>query len=429
MKTRTHLALIAILVISSFLTGFTYRDLGSGSGIQGLLANVEMVPSRLTSILNTAVGTKNIQLPPVETYSSVASYLDAHYYGEKPKPKQLTYAAIRGMLASLGDRYTRFLDDKEHKEMQDENRGDFEGIGAVLGSKEGRILIEKPLKKSPALRAGLQAGDIILKVNDELIQGLDITDVRNKIRGDRGTKVKLTIARDSKPEPFDVEIERAIIPFEIVESRMEDNVGKIGYIALHLFNEKCDQQLYKAMNELDNEGAQALILDLRGNPGGLLDSAISIGSRFVDQGNIVIVQQKGGRRNALPVDRSKHNHAMRPLVVLIDHGTASASEIVAGAIQDHKAGTIIGSDSYGKGLIQTIINLREGEAVVITTARYLTPAGHDVTKQKIHPDIVIVPSEDDIKNDNDVQLKRAIQYLKENLGTQANSEIKRNEKS
>ena len=429
MKTRTHLALITILVISSFLTGFTYRDLGSGSGIQGLLANVELVPSRLTSILNTAVSTKNIQLPPVETYSSVASYLDAHYYGEKPKPKQLTYAAIKGMLASLGDRYTRFLDPDEHKEMQDENRGDFEGIGAVLGSKGGRILIEKPLKESPALRAGLQAGDIILKVNDELIQGLDIQDVVKRIRGPRNTKVKLTIARDSKPEPFDVEIERAIIPFEIVESRMEDNVGKIGYIALHQFNEQCDQQLYKAMNELDSEGAQALILDLRGNPGGLLDSAISIGSRFVDQGNIVIVQQKGGRRNALPVDRSKHNHAMRPLVVLIDHGTASASEIVAGAIQDHKAGTIIGSDSYGKGLIQTIINLRGGEAVVITTARYLTPAGHDVTKQKIHPDIVIVPSEDDIKNDNDVQLKRAIQYLKENLGTQANSEIKRNEKS
>lgn len=183
------------------------------------------------------------------------------------------------------------------------------------------------------------------------------------------------------------------------------------------------------MNELDSEGAQALILDLRGNPGGLLDSAISIGSRFIGNGNVVIVQQKGGRRNALPVDRSKHNHAMRPLVVLVDHGTASASEIVAGAIQDHKAGTIIGSDSFGKGLIQTIINLQEGEAVVITTARYLTPAGHDVAKHKIHPDIVIEPSDDDIKNDNDVQLKRAVQYLKGNLGTQANSETKGNEKS
>ena len=429
MKPRSRLVLICILVVSSFLMGFTYRDLGNGSGLQGLLANVESVPSRLTSIVTTALTAKDAQLPPVETYWSVASYLDAHYYGEKPQPKQLTYAAIRGMLASLGDRYTRFLDPEEHKEMQDENRGDFEGIGAVLGSKDGRILIEKPLKKSPALRAGLQAGDIILKVDDELIQGLDIQDVVKKIRGERGTKVKLTIARDSKPEPFDVDIERAVIPIEIVESRMEDDVSKIGYIALRQFNEKCDQQLYEAMNKLDSEGAQALILDLRDNPGGLLDSAISIGSRFVGNGNIVIVQQKGGRRNALPVDQSKHNHAMRPLVVLVDHKTASASEIVAGAIQDHKAGTIMGSDSFGKGLIQTIINLQDGEAVVITTARYLTPAGHDVAKQKIHPDVVIEPSADDIKNDNDVQLKRAVQYLKESIGTQAKSEIKDHGKS
>ena len=429
MKPRPHLILIGILIIASFLTGFTYRDVGPMGGVRGLMANVELVPSKLTAVVNTAITAKDAELPPVETYWNVASYLDAHYYGEKPKPRQLTYAAIRGMLASLGDRYTRFLDPEEHKEMQEENRGDFEGIGAQLGSKEGRIFIEKPLKNGPALREGLQAGDTILKVNDELIQGLDIQDVVKKIRGPQGSKVKLTIARDKKPEPFDVEIERAVIPFEIVESRMEDNVDKIGYIALRGFNEKCDQQLYEAMNELDGQGARALILDLRQNPGGLLDSAISIGSRFIDNGNIVIVQQKGGRRNALPVDRSKHNHAMRPLVVLVDHMTASASEIVAGAVQDHKAGTIIGSDSFGKGLIQTIITLQNGEAVVITTAKYLTPAGHEVQEKKIHPDIVIEPTDDDIRNDNDVQLKKAVQFLKESLGNQAKSEIKDHEKT
>lgn len=430
MKPRSHLILIGILVIASFLMGFTYRDVETGSGgIHGLVASIELVPSRLTSILTAAVNPADAELPPVETYWNVASYLDAHYYGEKPKPKQLTYAAIRGMLASLGDRYTRFLDPEEHKEMQDENRGDFEGIGAELDTKDGRVYIKKFTKKSPALRSGLHAGDVILKVDDELIQGLDIQDVVKKIRGQRGTKVKLTVAREDKPEPLDIEIEREVIPYDIVEERMEDNISKIGYIAVHQFNEKCDQQLYEALNELDSEGARGLILDLRQNPGGLLDSAISIGSRFIDNGNIVIVQQKGGRRNALPVDRSKHNHAMRPLVVLVDHGTASASEIVAGAIQDHKAGTIIGVDSFGKGLIQTIINLQDGEAVVITTAKYLTPAGHEVQEKKIHPDIVIEPSDDDIKNENDVQLKKAVQFLKGNLGNQAKSEINSNEKS
>ena len=428
MKSSSRLILISMLVLSSFLMGFTYRDLGTGSGFHGLLASIDLVPSRLSSVITTAVTAKDAELPPVETYWSVASYLDAHYYGEKPQPKQLTYAAIRGMLASLGDRYTRFLDPVEHTELQDENRGDFEGIGAELDTKEGRIYIRRPIPKSPAIRAGLQAGDVILKVNDELIQGLDITDVVKKIRGQRGTKVKLTITREDKPQPFDVEIERDVIPFMIVEARMEDSVDKIGYIALRQFNEKSDQQLYEAMNQLDSEGARALILDLRQNPGGLLDSAISIGSRFINNGNIVIVQQKGGRRNALAVDRSKHNHAMRPLVVLVDHGTASSSEIVAGAIQDHKTGTIIGQDSFGKGLIQTIITLQDGEAVVITTARYLTPAGHDVAKQKIHPDIVVEPSDDDIKNDNDVQLKKAVSYLKDTLTKQANSELKGNEK-
>ena len=429
MKPRSRYLLIGILIAASFLMGFTYQDVGTGGGIQVLIANIELMPSRLMSIVNTAISVQEAELPPVETYWSVATYLDANYYGEKPKPKQLTYAAIRGMLASLGDRYTRFLDPEEHEEMQNENRGDFEGIGAELDTKEGRVYIKKFTRKSAALRAGLHAGDVILKVNDELIQGLDITDVVKMIRGDVGTKVKLTIARDDHPEPLAIEIVREVIPYDIVEERMEDDVSKIGYIALRQFNEQCDQQLYEALNELDSKGARALILDLRGNPGGLLDSAISIGSRFIDSGNIVIVQQKGGRRNALPVDRSKHNHAIRPLVVLVDHMTASASEIVAGAIQDHKAGTVIGSDSFGKGLIQTIINLQDREAVIITTAKYLTPAGHEVQEKKIHPDIVIEPSDDDIKNDNDVQLKRAVQFLKDAVGNQAKSEIKSNEKS
>lgn len=422
-KRTSHIVLIVVLAVSSFLTGFTYRDLGTGSGVRDILANVEQIPARLASALTVALKSDEAELSPVGTYWNVATYLDSHYYGEKPDPKQLTYAAIKGMLVSLGDRYTRFLDIKEHKDMQEENRGDFEGIGAELDTKEGRVFIRKPMKNTPAIRAGLKAGDVILKVDDELIQGLDIKDVVKRIRGPQGETVKLTIMREENPEPFDVEIVRDVIPFTIVEWSMEDDVNKIGYIVLRQFNEKCDEQLADALNELDSEGARALILDLRGNPGGLLDAAVSIGSRFVDSGEIVIVQQKGGRRNALTVDHSKHTHAMRPLVVLIDHQTASASEIVAGAIQDHETGTLIGSESFGKGKIQTIINLKGGEAVCITTAMYLTPKGRDVDKEKILPNIVLEPSKDDIENENDVQLKRAVQFLKERLGaSQAKSE-------
>lgn len=430
-KRTSHLILLAVLLVSAFLTGFTYRDFQTGRGISGLLASAQIIPAQATSALSIGAKGTGADLAPVDTYWSVINYLDSHYYGEKPKSRQLTYAAIRGMMGSLGDRYTRFLDPEDFKEMQEENRGDFEGIGAELDSKEGRTLIKKTIDRSPAQHAGLKANDIILKVNDQLIQGLDITDVVKKIRGQRGTKVKLTIKRDDVAEPMDFQITRDIIPFTIVESRMEDKGNKIGYIALRQFNEKSDQQIFQALNDLDSQGARAIVLDLRGNPGGLLDSAIAIGSRFINDGNIVIIQNKGARRSAVPIDESKHNNPMKPLAVLIDGGTASAAEIVSGAIQDHKAGTIIGTESFGKGLVQTIINLDDGSAVAITTAKYLTPNGHEVTpKLKIKPDITVEPTDEDIKNSNDVQLKKAVQFLKDKIGAnQAKTGSKDNGKS
>jgi len=415
MKRTSRLTLIVILAASSFLTGFTYRDLGASEGIPGVLANVRLIPTRLAAAVTSAIEGEDSALPPVETYWSVFTYVNSNYYGKKPEPTQMTYAAVRGMLASLGDRYTRFLDPKEYGEMQRENRGDFEGIGAVLDVKDGHVFIKKPIKNSPAIRAGVKAGDVILKVDDKMVQGLDIIDVRDRIRGERGSKVKLMIKREGVPEPLEIEIVRDIIMSPIVEARMEDDAAKIGYLALGQFNEKSDEQFDEALTELDGQGIQALILDLRENPGGLLDVAVNIGSRFIESGDIVIIQTKGGRRNTIPVERSKHNHAMRPLAVLVDHGSASASEIVAGAIQDHKAGTLIGTDTFGKGLIQTIINVQQGAAVSITTAKYLTPSGRDVHAEKIRPDIVVEPSDEDLKNENDVQLKRAVQFLKERL--------------
>lgn len=416
MKSKSYIILIAILTVSSFLCGFTYRDFQATKSIDSLLATARFVPSRLVAAVSSIQG-EEPALPPVDAYWSVYNYVDANYYGaEKPKPTDLTYAAIRGMLASLGDRYTRFLDPDEHKEMQQENRGDFEGIGAELDVKEGRVYVKKPIKNSPAIRTGIKAGDIILKVDDHLIQGLDIIEVVKKIRGPRGTKVKLTIKRDESPEPIDIEIVRDTVPITIVESRMEDDASKIGYIALRQFNEKSDQQFDEALRELQGQGMRGLVFDLRGNPGGLLDVAVYIGSKFIRKGDIVIVQDKGGLKNPLPVLDSGPKYTSLPLAVLVDNGSASASEIVAGAIRDHKAGTLVGTDTFGKGLIQTIINLADGSAVSITTAKYLTPGGHDVAKEKVHPDIVIEPTDEDMKTENDVQLKRAVQILKERLG-------------
>lgn len=414
---KTHLILLAVLLICSFSVGFSYRDIQAATG-SGVLTGLQVFPHRLAAAAGVSVAGVDSNLPPVDTYLSVINYVDSHYYGEKPKGKQLTYAAVRGIMGSLGDRYTRFMDPDEHKEMSEENRGDFEGIGAELDMKDGRIFIKKTIDNSPAQHALLKPKDIILKVNDKLVQGMDITDVVKLIRGPRGTKVKLSIKREDTPDPIDFAITRDVIPFVIVESRMEDTADKIGYVALRQFNEKSDQQIYSALSDLEGQGAKALILDLRGNPGGLLDSAISIGSRFINDGDIVIIQNKGGRRSAVPIDPTKHNTTLKPLVVLLDHNTASAAEIVSGAIQDNKAGTLIGNDSFGKGLVQTIIDLDDGSAVAITTAKYLTPNGHEVTPtQKIKPDITVEPTDNDIKTENDVQLKRAVQYLKERIGS------------
>lgn len=429
MKTVYRTSLIALVIVSAFVSGFTYRDLGSGNGVSGAVAALQLLPGRLQEAITANLAVDSTELPPVETYWSIYTYLNSNYYGKTPEPKKLTYAAVRGMLSSLGDRYTRFLDPEEHEQMQMENRGDFEGIGAELDVKEGRIYIKKPIKNSPAIRAGVKAGDIILKVDDKLIQGMDITDVVKLIRGPRGTNVKLTLKREEVAEPIEIVIQRDVIPFTIVESRMEDDVSKIGYIALRQFNEKSDQQFDEAISELERQGVRGLILDLRGNPGGLLDVAVDIGSRFIHSGDIVIIQNKGGRRSALRANPPNPKAPEYPLVVLIDGGSASASEIVAGAIRDHKAGILVGTDTFGKGLVQTIINLADRSAVAITTAKYLTPGGQDVGKEKIHPDVVVEPTEEDLKTENDVQLKRAVQILKERIGANQASSPRGQEKS
>lgn len=413
---RIHLIALTLLMAFSFVCGFTYQDVAATGDAGNLMASIETLPSRLQAAIAAQLTDNNAELPPVQTFWDVFSYLDSHYYGDNEQDSDaLCYAALRGMLGALGDRYTRFLDPEANQQMQEDNRGDFEGIGAQLEKKDGQVVIVRPIDNSPAQEAGIRKGDIIVKVDGKPIVGLDLEEVVRHIRGPGGTKVKLTIKRIDVAEPIEIELVRRVITSPIVEWKMEDESTKIGYIALHQFNEKSDQMFDKALTDLESRGMRAMVLDLRGNPGGLLDVAIEIGSRLISNGDIVVIQDKGGRQSRYGVEPRKQNHRLYPLVVLIDGSSASASEIIAGAIQDNKAGTLVGTDSFGKGKVQTIMNLPDGSAVVITTAKYYTPSMRDVDKLKIHPDVVVEPTDDDIKNDVDSQLNKAVGILKTRL--------------
>jgi len=415
-----------LLVTLAFLAGFFYSDLRTG-GVRRALYAAQTVPQKVNLALQLEQGAQQGYLWPVELYWDVLSRLRSHYY-QQVNEKQLTYAAIRGMLASLHDPYTRFMDPTEYRSMQEDTRGDFFGIGAQLQEKEGQIVIYRPIEGSPADKAGIKAGDVIVEVDRKPVAGMRVDDVVKKIRGPRGTKVELTIRRKGEAKLLHISIVRDLITSPVVYSYMEDEKLGIGRIRLEQFNEKCDQLLVQKVRELEAKGLRALILDLRYNPGGLLNVAVDVASRFIDNGVVVLIQEKNGRITKLYAERGRAFKPY-PLVVLVNEWSASASEIVAGAIRDNKRGVIIGETTFGKGLVQTIFQLQDSSAVAITTAKYLTPSGHDLNRKVdpdgneirrggIQPDIVVKQSEEMTDIDDrahDVQLQKAVEYLREKL--------------
>jgi carboxyl-terminal processing protease len=415
-----------LLVTLAFLAGFFYSDLRTG-GVRRALYAAQTVPQKVNLALQLEQGAGQGYLWPVELYWDVLSRLRSHYY-QQVNEKQLTYAAIRGMLASLHDPYTRFMDPTEYRSMQEDTRGDFFGIGAQLQEKEGQIVIYRPIEGSPADKAGIKAGDVIVEVDRKPVAGMRVDDVVKKIRGPRGTKVELTIRRKGEAKLLHISIVRDLITSPVVYSYMEDEKLGIGRIRLEQFNEKCDQLLVQKVRELEAKGLRALILDLRYNPGGLLNVAVDVASRFIDNGVVVLIQEKNGQITKLYAERGRAFKPY-PLVVLVNEWSASASEIVAGAIRDNKRGVIIGETTFGKGLVQTIFQLQDSSAVAITTAKYLTPSGYDLNRKVdpdgneirrggIQPDIVVKQSEEMTDIDDrahDVQLQKAVEYLREKL--------------
>lgn len=335
--------------------------------------------------------------------------LKTQFYGDLPQGKEVTYDAIRGLVERLGDQHTAFIDPKGAALFNSDMEGSFEGIGAQVELAEGGgVRLKYLYADQPAAKAGLQAGDVVLAVDGKDITKTTLLEAISMIRGPRNSKVVLNIRRDDQ-KPFDVTVVRDRIEIPVVESKTLGD-GNIEYISLRDFSSIAPNRLADALNQALVKKPKGLILDLRGNPGGLLDASVRIGSYFVPKGAIVIERNKDGSEKIFE-RQGRYLLGDTPLVVLVNGGSASASEIVAGAIQDAGTGILMGEKTYGKGSVQLPNSLSDGSQLRVTIAHWFTPKNRGIHGSGLEPDIKVELTEEDIAAKRDSQLDRAVQYL------------------
>lgn len=328
--------------------------------------------------------------------------------------QKMVYGAIAGMLSGLDDPYTVFMTPEEKKDFSESMQGNFDGIGAEIGIRKNVLTILSPIESSPAERAGLKAGDKILKIDDKSSEGLTVDEAVSLIRGKKGTEVRLAILREGWEESKEFKIVRDKINVPIVKLETEKtSSGKeISKITLSQFTENSADEFKKAAKKILESETQGIILDLRNNPGGYLSSAVEIAGWFLSEGKIVVTEDYGDDKKIIHYSEGPNELSKYPLIVLINEGSASASEILAGALKDHLGTKLVGQKSYGKGSVQELNQLREGTAIKITVAKWLTPSGHSIMDAGLEADEKAELTQDDINNDKDPQLDKALEMLK-----------------
>lgn len=326
-----------------------------------------------------------------ETYESLKIFTEVlslvqKNYVEEANPKELVRGAIKGMLNSL-DPHSSYMTPEAYKEMQVETKGEFGGIGIQIGIKDSHLAVIAPIEGTPADTAGIKAGDRIVKINGESTKDMSLQDAVGKMRGPKGTSVTITILREGLQEAKDFTIVRDIIKIKSVRSKMlEDGIG---YVRISQFQELTGADLADALKNLEKEKANSLILDLRNNPGGLLNGAVEVSGEFIPPGKMVVsIKGRNGEKGEYITD-SKRPYYEHPMIVLVNEGSASASEIVAGAMQDWGRSMVLGTQTFGKGSVQTVIPLSDGSGLRLTTAKYYTPKGKSIQNTGITPDIVV----------------------------------------
>jgi len=348
-----------------------------------------------------------------DVFWNVWKLVEEKYTLEPLDYQEMIYGAVSGMVASLDDPYTVFLNPEASQQFSEDAEGSFEGIGAEIGVRDDFLTIIAPLSDSPAEKAGLLAGDKVIKIdNQEVLPGrfgiIDIDEAVRLIRGKKGTAVKLMVVRNGLDDFKEIEIVRDVIDVKSVEWEMKNN--NVVYLKINQFSRDTGDELNNEIGKILAGSPKGIILDLRNNPGGYLDIAVEIASRFIPKGEVVVVEESKNRKEeikSLGGDRLGN----LPVVILINEGSASASEILAGALRDNKKSKLVGTKSYGKGLVQEMEGLKDGSSLKITIAKWLTPNGIDINKNGIEPDIEVEMSIEDYEEDRDPQLEKALELF------------------
>jgi carboxyl-terminal processing protease len=374
---------------------FKQRNLGSGT-----IVLVALVASLIVGVSNFEAATGRETYDKLKLFSEVLSLVESSYVDEVDSGK-LVQGAIRGMLKEL-DPHTAYMTEDMFNEMQVDTKGEFGGLGITIGLKTDVLTVISPIEDTPAWRAGIKAGDRILKVDGESTKDMSVENAVKKMRGVPGTPITISIMRDEFKEPKDFTIVRDVIKLKSVKSRVIDNA--VGYLRVTQFQERTDTDLEQALAALwtQNPSLKGVILDLRNNPGGLLDQAVQVSGSFLEKGKLVVYTK--GRKANNNVEYKVRGNGGRtafPMVVLVNHGSASASEIVAGALQDWGRAVILGVDTFGKGSVQTVIPLEDGFGLRLTTAKYYTPKGRSIQNTGIKPDIIVPTAT--------IQIKKAVE--------------------
>ena len=384
--------LLVLLAVSAFVAGYFTNDF------------VEL----------RSGGTLVSKHQPFDVFWEAWNLVQSNFIGDMPDEPTMTYAAIRGAMQTLNDPYTVFIEPVVRDQERDSLRGSFGGVGAYIRRPEegGDVLLE-PIPGNPAEIAGILTGDVLIAIDGvEITPEMTVQEIADMVRGEKGTEVLLTVIHPGDTEAVDISVKRDDILIPSVSYRMLDTEMPIGYVQLTRFSGESGNEVKAALEDLLGQGAEGLILDLRGNGGGLLTAAVDVASHFLDSGVVVTQQSRGAGSREEKVSGNPVAPDI-PLAVLVDGGTASASEILGGALQDYGRAVLIGQQTFGKGSVQLVFDLSDGSSVHVTSARWFTPNGHQIDQQGLTPDMPVEATQEDIDLNRDVVLNRGIEFLQQ----------------